>query len=76
MYVDGPPMQSNHQARYPSLPMINRLMHAETQIFVDDTERPADRAIVDQWCTDLDLDVVWLPMEKGAAHLIFKEGKL
>ena len=49
VYVDGPPMQSNHQARYPSLPMINRLMHAETQIFVDDTDRSADRAIVDRW---------------------------
>lgn len=76
VYVDGPPMQSNYQARYPALPMIKKLMHAETQIFVDDTDRGADRAIVDRWCSELDLDVVWLPMEKGAAQLTLKERKL
>ena len=43
---------------------------------MDDPDRSADRAIVDRWCTDLDLDVVWLPMEKGTAQLIFKEGEL
>lgn len=59
LVVDGPPGRLGPLARYPALPLLRRRLAPRCTIFLDDADRPDERAIVARWCTeysDLTLD--------------------
>jgi hypothetical protein len=53
LVVDGPPASTGRDARYPAVPCLADRLAAEARILLDDTDRPAERAIGERWLAEL-----------------------
>jgi predicted O-methyltransferase YrrM len=49
LVVDGPPSQPGQMTRWPALPVLHNRLANGAAIFVDDGNRPAERAMVEAW---------------------------
>jgi hypothetical protein len=66
LLVDGPPGMDAPQARYPALPLLRSRLADRSTIFVDDADRPHERAIVARWKEEHPtMEVSQLRAEKG-----------
>lgn len=54
LIVDGPPVKTQKNARYPALPLLYPHLSANAVIIVHDTKRPAEGEIIKQWLNDYD----------------------
>lgn len=52
LVVDGPPGRLAPLARYPALPLLRARLAPGCTIFLDDADRPDERAIVARWCAE------------------------
>lgn len=71
LVVDGPPVATNDEARYPALPLLSSMMGAEAHLFLDDANRDQERAALRRWSEEFpDWQTAWTPKcEKGCASL-------
>jgi hypothetical protein len=67
LFVDGPPESIASDIRRPAVPLLQRWFGRNCIIIVDDTNRPAERRIVQDWCRFLEASSEWIATEKGAA---------
>ena len=66
LLVDGPPGMDCPQARYPALPVLRSRLADHSTIFVDDADRPHERALVARWREEYPtMKVSQLRAEKG-----------
>lgn len=49
LMIDGPPAPTHPQARYPALPLLQRLLSDGCDIFLDDAERSREKRTVQSW---------------------------
>ncbi len=47
--VDGPPQATGKLARYPAGPLLFPRLSPDAAVFMDDADRPDERAILDRW---------------------------
>ena len=68
--VDGPVAYRKglEMARYPAIPMIRDRLADRFAIFLDDTNRDGERAIIDEWERDLDLEFIHF-LSKGGISM-------
>ncbi|MFN3594564.1 MAG: class I SAM-dependent methyltransferase [Thiobacillaceae bacterium] len=52
LVVDGPPGRLAPLARYPALPLLRARLAPGCTIFLDDADRPDERACVARWCAE------------------------
>jgi hypothetical protein len=52
MFVDGPPAAVGPESRYPAGPLLIPRCAGDALILLDDTERPDEKAISDQWLAE------------------------
>ncbi len=70
LVVDGPPGSLGPLARYPALPLLRARLAPGCTIFLDDADRPDERAIVARWCAECpDLMLNRPATERGCAVL-------
>ena len=70
LVIDGPPAGAQAMARYPALPLLIDRLAETCSIFLDDANRPGERATLEKWKREYpEFDVNIMSMEKGAAHL-------
>jgi hypothetical protein len=68
LVVDGPPQSTGPLARAPAFPRLRTRLAPGARIFVDDADRPDERAMVEQWTrTEPGLQVTRPMAEKGLA---------
>jgi hypothetical protein len=67
LFVDGPPESIANDIRRPAVPLLQRWFSKNCIIIVDDTNRPRERHIVQDWCRFLKASSEWITTEKGAA---------
>lgn len=58
LVVDGPPNVYGEDSRYPAYPLLRDRLAPDAFVFVDDTERPAERSMIERWLDEGSLDVV------------------
>ena len=68
LLVDGPPGATSGRARFPAIPVLREYLLPGCYIFVDDTSRPSERAVVDSWRTQFGLEV----HENGTNHTVLR----
>jgi predicted O-methyltransferase YrrM len=74
LIVDGPPNRVQKSARYPALPLLKDRLSNQCVILVDDAARKQDKQIIALWQKEFpQLQVSWMPSEKGMAILHFKK---
>lgn len=67
LVVDGPPTGDDPGARGPALRLLWDRLAPGAVVLVDDAARPGERAVVAAWAGRFpDLDVAYLPLQKGA----------
>lgn len=49
LVIDGPPVGTQHMARYPALPLLIERLSPGAIVVLDDAARPDELAAVDQW---------------------------
>jgi predicted O-methyltransferase YrrM len=70
LVVDGPPMDTADQARYPALPLLADRFSEGSVVFLDDANRVEEKKIVERWVLDQPLKKLEHPYcEKGCAKL-------
>jgi len=70
LIVDGPPTKGAALARYPALPLLVERLSPAALIFIDDGDRPAEKAVVERWLREFDgFARERLDTEKGAIVL-------
>ncbi|WP_342116960.1 class I SAM-dependent methyltransferase [Pseudoduganella sp. OTU4001] len=70
LVIDGPPQAIGQHARYPAGPILFPRLAPGAMVFLDDAERPGERAALQRWSLEFPhLDVQSLPCEKGAAAM-------
>lgn len=71
LVVDGPPNTLGPMARYPALPVLNEFLAAYAVVVVDDSDRLAEKQMLDEWRTRYpDFENIWVPeCEKGCVVL-------
>lgn len=52
LVVDGPPGRLGPLARYPALPLLRGRLAPGCTIFLDDADRPDERAVIARWCEE------------------------
>ncbi len=68
--VDGPPLKTNQQARYPSVPLLYDHLADDAVIILDDASRKDETAIVQRWLEEYpDLHHEFIDSEKGISIL-------
>lgn len=73
LVIDGPPSDTASQARYPALPFLMKYLSDTCTVFLDDANRPDERAAVDRWLHEFgQLEALYLQSEKGCAKLTRK----
>jgi predicted O-methyltransferase YrrM len=51
LIIDGPPAWKDESARYPALPLLWNYLSDGAIIFLDDTGRPGEKAVIAKWLT-------------------------
>lgn len=75
VFVDGPPGNTGHLARYPAVPLLLPRCSPSAVIVLDDTKRPEEQEIVERWLREFpELSATAFPMEKGA--MVFQRSGL
>jgi predicted O-methyltransferase YrrM len=71
LVIDGPPSQSDAQARYPAGPLLIHRMRPGAAVFLDDATRQGEQAVVERWKGEFGLSSVQPApaCEKGCAIL-------
>lgn len=70
LVIDGPPTDTAALARYPAGPVLFDRLSASGTVFLDDADRPDERAIVDRWLQrHHDLELRRVACEKGLSVL-------
>ncbi len=70
LLIDGPPVKTNKNARYPALPLLADRLNDQCVVIVHDANRPSERAIIDKWqCTFPQFSCEIIDTEKGIAIL-------
>lgn len=70
LFVDGPPAATNHQARYPALPLLSGSLSPAATVVLDDLVVPDMQKAVQRWLDAYpDFSSEILPLEKQAAVL-------
>jgi predicted O-methyltransferase YrrM len=70
LVVDGPPLESADQARYPALPLLADRFTTGSAAFLDDANRAEEKKIVARWVLEQSLKNLEHPYcEKGCAKL-------
>lgn len=73
LVIDGPPSDTASQARYPAVPLLMKYLSDTCTVYLDDANRPDERAAVDRWLHEFgNLDALYLHYEKGCARLTRK----
>lgn len=68
LVVDGPPMPVDEQIRAPALSFFKDRFAADWLLFLDDADRPGERAFLRDWeAAHPDIAITLLPLAKGAA---------
>jgi hypothetical protein len=68
LVVDGPPMPVHDRIRAPALSFFKDRFAADWLLFLDDADRPGERAFLREWETaHPDIAITLLPLGKGAA---------
>jgi len=68
LVVDGPPMPLGERIRAPALPFFKDRFAAHWLLFLDDADRPGERAFLREWeAVHRDIEITLLPLAKGAA---------
>lgn len=68
--VDGPPGKTQHNARYPAVPLLYERLLPGGSIIMDDYAREEEAEIVDKWLNEYpDLELQTIDTEKGIALL-------
>ena len=49
LVIDGPPINTGQLARYPAGPLLFRYLSPSATVFLDDADRPDERAILQRW---------------------------
>jgi predicted O-methyltransferase YrrM len=49
LIIDGPPLETQPQARYPALPMLYARLSSSALIILDDASRKDELTIIDRW---------------------------
>lgn len=57
LVVDGPPNYENGDNRYPALPVLGRRLRSGALVYVDDTDRPSERHMVERWVNEFPCEV-------------------
>ena len=69
--IDGPPQATGHLARYPAGPLLFPRLGANAAVFMDDADRPDERAILARWNAEFPLLAQSSrPCEKGCAVIM------
>ncbi|WP_303312606.1 O-methyltransferase [Hymenobacter sp. BT730] len=77
LVVDGPPGNTQNNARYPALPLLYAKLAPNAIIVVDDYNREQDKATVAMWLKQFpDLSLIEIENEKGAAILLKGEARI
>jgi hypothetical protein len=73
--IDGPPQATGNLARYPAGPLLFPRLRAGAAIFMDDADRPDERAILARWKNEFPLFAQSARYcEKGCAVLMVPKG--
>ena len=65
--IDGPPVNSSQNARYPALPLLINKLHKDSIIIIDDVNRKYEKTILKLWKIKFDgLDFHYIDNSKGA----------
>lgn len=68
--IDGPPWETCHRARHPSMRFLAPLLAPGAKVFLDDADREDEREVVARWSVEHPGIIVrWLDCEKGAAEI-------
>jgi hypothetical protein len=65
LLVDGPPGPSGPRARYPAVPLLKPHLAPHCCIFLDDGDRPDERAIAQAWAQELGAMLSYLKGGRG-----------
>jgi len=73
LIVDGPPNLQGLGNRAPAWPLLSSRFSEGGLVLVDDTHRPNERAMADEWLKDEDLHLLWdygsfMVLEKGRVN--------
>lgn len=64
--IDGPPMATNSNARYPALPLLREKFTQQAKALLDDSDRPEETATVKLWESEgYATDIENIDTEKG-----------
>lgn len=70
LLIDGPPVKTNKNARFPALPLLIDKMSDDAVIIMHDTNRPSEKSILSKWLTMFpEFDCEMENTEKGIAIL-------
>jgi len=70
LFVDGPPLATCHQARYPALPLLSASLSPAVTVVLDDLAVPDMQKVLELWLDAYpDFRSEILPLEKQAAVL-------
>ena len=73
LVIDGPPVKTQKNARYPALPVLYQYLAKRAVIIIHDTNRKSESSILKNWLDDYeDLTVQTLYGEKGITVLVKK----
>lgn len=70
LFVDGPLGSLHHESRYPALALLREHLLPGTAVFLDDSDREGETAVVEHWRARYpELEVAKLQTEKGTVLL-------
>ena len=65
--IDGPPVNSSNNARYPALPLLFEKLHKGSIIIIDDANRKYERKIFEMWKNEFNnIEFNYIENSKGA----------
>lgn len=67
LVIDGPPIATQTNARYPAIPLLHKYLGDESVILLDDGNRKSEQAVVKRWEEEFhDMKSEFFSFEKGA----------
>lgn len=74
LIIDGPPLVTQKNARYPAVTLLKNFLKKESVIILDDANRADEKEIVKRWKKELkEYEENFYETEKGTSVLILKE---